>query len=66
MENSLEGGFGSAVMALLHENGIDTHVERMGIPDKFIEQGSQQLLRKNIGLDKEGIKKKIRKMMADA
>jgi 1-deoxy-D-xylulose-5-phosphate synthase len=62
-ENSLNGGFGSAVMELLQEEGINVPVERIGIPDKFIEHGSVDVLRKEIGLDKDSIREKIEEMI---
>ncbi|TNF55633.1 1-deoxy-D-xylulose-5-phosphate synthase [bacterium] len=58
-ENVLDGGFGSAVLENLSElqiNGL--RVERIGLPDRFIEHGAQKLLRKIIGLDAEGIARK--------
>lgn len=58
-ENVLDGGFGSAVVENLSELQInELRVERIGLPDRFIEHGAQQLLRKIIGLDAEGIARK--------
>lgn len=55
-ENALYGGFGSSILELLHDEGIkDLTVKRIGIPDRFIEQGSQTQLRKDLGLDAAGI-----------
>lgn len=55
-ENALQGGFGSAVLELLEEERVTgVRVKRLGIPDRFIEQGSQAQLRKDLGLDAEGI-----------
>ena len=55
-ENVLQGGFGSAVLELLSDNGlIDVKVRRLGIPDRYIEHGSQTQLRKDLGIDAEGI-----------
>jgi 1-deoxy-D-xylulose-5-phosphate synthase len=55
-ENSLQGGFGSAVLELLQDNNMSqTRVKRLGIPDHYIEQGSQARLRKDAGIDAEGI-----------
>lgn len=55
-ENTLEGGFGSAVLELLNELEVPhVRVKRIGIPDMFIEQGQQKELRKKYGLDEEGI-----------
>ena len=55
-ENALQGGFGSAVLELLYDNNLqDVKVRRIGLPDHFIEQGSQAQLRKDVGIDAEGI-----------
>jgi 1-deoxy-D-xylulose-5-phosphate synthase len=55
-ENALQGGFGSAVLELLFDNGLqDVRIKRLGIPDRYIEQGSQAQLRKDLNIDAEGI-----------
>jgi 1-deoxy-D-xylulose-5-phosphate synthase len=55
-ENALQGGFGSSVLELLYDNGLqDVKVKRLGIPDRYIEHGSQVQLRKDLGIDAEGI-----------
>jgi 1-deoxy-D-xylulose-5-phosphate synthase len=55
-ENALQGGFGSAVLELLYDSGMqNVKVKRLGIPDRYIEQGSQAQLRKDVGIDAEGI-----------
>lgn len=55
-ENALQGGFGSAVLELLHDSGMqDVKVKRLGIPDRYIEHGSQAQLRRDVGIDAEGI-----------
>jgi 1-deoxy-D-xylulose-5-phosphate synthase len=55
-ENALMGGFGSAVLELLSDEGqSQVRVKRIGIPDSFIEQGSQAQLRADLGLNGEGI-----------
>jgi 1-deoxy-D-xylulose-5-phosphate synthase len=55
-ENVLQGGFGSAVLELLQDNGMSqVRVKRLGIPDQYIEQGTQAQLRKDVGIDAEGI-----------
>jgi 1-deoxy-D-xylulose-5-phosphate synthase len=55
-ENVLQGGFGSAVLELLEEQGLSqTLVKRIGLPDIFIEHGSQQILRDKYGLSSQGI-----------
>jgi 1-deoxy-D-xylulose-5-phosphate synthase len=52
-ENVLAGGFGSAVMEALE--GSDARVYRIGIPDKFVEHGPQNVLRDMVGLSPEKI-----------
>ncbi len=54
-ENSLIGGFGSAVLELLASSGINVKVERVGLPDVFIEHGNQDFLRSKYDLDASGI-----------
>ncbi|ACD95898.1 1-deoxy-D-xylulose-5-phosphate synthase [Trichlorobacter lovleyi] len=59
-ENALQGGFGTAVLELLEEQGLQAQVLRIGYPDQYIEQGEQHELRAMHGLDKEGIAKSAR------
>jgi 1-deoxy-D-xylulose-5-phosphate synthase len=61
-EAYLAGGFGSAVMELLEENGLlDTvRVVRMGVPDRIITHGDPKLLLAKYGLDADGIYTRVR------
>jgi len=62
-ENILMGGFGSAVLEMLQENNIwDVRICRLGIPDQFIDHGTQYELRRLYGIDKEGIIEAARKI----
>lgn len=62
-EAVLQGGFGSAVLEYSHDHGFHhTEIERMGIPDQFIEHGNVHELLEEIGLTTEGIVKKINSM----
>ncbi|MFD2618352.1 1-deoxy-D-xylulose-5-phosphate synthase [Terrilactibacillus laevilacticus] len=55
-ECALEGGFGSSILEYLHDQGNHGHlVDRMGIPDRFIEHGSVKELLHEIGLTPEHI-----------
>ena len=50
------GGFGSAVLEALSEAGVtDVTTKVLGLPDWYIEQGPQDLLRERYGLTAEGI-----------
>jgi 1-deoxy-D-xylulose-5-phosphate synthase len=63
-ENTLSGGFGSSVIELLQQSGAgDTQVKTIGIPDEFVEQGSQAQLRAKYGLNAEGIARKARELI---
>ncbi|HEY4551774.1 MAG TPA: 1-deoxy-D-xylulose-5-phosphate synthase [Bacillaceae bacterium] len=59
-EAVLQGGFGSAVLEFAHDHGYqDTVIERMGIPDRFIEHGSVKELLKEIGMTTEHVVNKL-------
>lgn len=65
-ENVLQGGFGTAVLELFEEEGIDgVKVIRFGYPDRFVEQGEQVELLASYGLDKAGIIAGIRKALSE-
>jgi len=60
-ENALAGGFGSAVLEAMDQAGvINVRVERIGLPDRFIEHGPQELFRAMFDLDAEGIVRRVR------
>jgi 1-deoxy-D-xylulose-5-phosphate synthase len=55
-ENVRQGGFGSAVLEAFSDAGLNTvTVERIGLPDAFVEHGPQAVLRGKYGLDAAGI-----------
>jgi 1-deoxy-D-xylulose-5-phosphate synthase len=57
-ENVAAGGFGSAVLELLADRGLSgVAVQRLAIPDAFVEHGSQDILREKYGLNADGILK---------
>jgi len=63
-ENAIQGGFGSAVLELFEkENLRNVVVKRMGLPDKFIEHGSPNILRKRYGLCEEGIVSELKSLL---
>ncbi len=61
-EAYLAGGFGSAVIELLEENGLQDKVRilRMGVPDRLITHGDPKLLLAKYGLDADGIYTRVR------
>ena len=55
-ENVLHGGFGSAVIECLADRGLQgAQVKRIGLPDTFIEHGSQEFLRSKYCIDASAI-----------
>jgi 1-deoxy-D-xylulose-5-phosphate synthase len=56
-ENTLIGGFGSAVCELLADRNIPVKIKRIGLPDKFIEHGDLKTLKRKYGLTSESLKK---------
>lgn len=59
----LKGGFGSAVIEFMCDNSYSAEVRRLGIPDYFVEQGSQEELYRECGYDQEGIERAIKEML---
>ena len=59
-ENVLSGGFGSSLISLLQQSGVsNTQVKSVGLPDEFVEQGAQSILRAKYGLDAKGIAQQV-------
>ncbi|MCD4839941.1 1-deoxy-D-xylulose-5-phosphate synthase [Neobacillus sedimentimangrovi] len=59
-EAVLQGGFGSYVLEYAHSKGYyQVQIDRMGIPDKFIEHGDVSSLLEEIGLTTEEVVKRV-------
>jgi 1-deoxy-D-xylulose-5-phosphate synthase len=58
-ENNLPGGFGSAVLEYFNDKKYKNDFLRIGIPDKFIDHGTQSELHKQISIDPAGIVSQI-------
>jgi 1-deoxy-D-xylulose-5-phosphate synthase len=54
-DGCLMGGFGSAVLEWMVDQGYQAQVKRLGIPDGIIEHGEQLELHRDCGFDPEGI-----------
>jgi 1-deoxy-D-xylulose-5-phosphate synthase len=63
-EGTKLGGFGSAVLETLSEMGIVLPTKTLGLPDWYIEQGPQDLLREKYGLTAEGIYQGTKELLA--
>lgn len=63
-ENIRQGGLGGAVLEFFNDQSIDgVRIKRIGLPDKFIEHGPQDVLRGKYGLDVTGILKEARDLV---
>jgi len=60
-ENVLSGGFGSAVSQVLEEMGSPVRLRRLGLPDRFIEQGPRDLLLDENGLSADKLAGEFRR-----
>lgn len=58
-ENVASGGYGEKVLDCLQKNGKDISLLRIAIPDAYVEHGSVDLLKKEIGLDADSITEQI-------
>ena len=57
-ENLRQGGFGSAVLEVLIDKGINNiKVKRIGVQDTFVEHGARNTLRAKYGIDADSIVK---------
>lgn len=54
-ENSIIGGFGSGVLEYFSEKNYKNDLLRIGLPDKFVDHGTQEELHKMLGIDPDGI-----------
>ena len=57
------GGFGSAVLEALSEAGVTVKTRILGLPDWYIEQGPQDLLRERYGLTADGIYRSVKELV---
>ena len=58
----LQGGFGSTVLEFMADNNYKAEIVRLGIPDKFINHGTQEELRNECGYDKQAIVSAVEKL----
>ncbi|TVT41506.1 1-deoxy-D-xylulose-5-phosphate synthase [Hymenobacter setariae] len=61
-DGCLQGGFGSAVLEFLADQGQHLAVRRLGIPDRVVEHGTQDQLYKECGFDASGIANAVREL----
>jgi 1-deoxy-D-xylulose-5-phosphate synthase len=52
---SIVGGLGSAVIEYMNDNSYKAKIIRLGIPDRFVDHGTQEELYRECGFDAGGI-----------
>jgi len=62
-DGSIIGGLGSAVVEYMNDNNYEARVIRLGIPDRFIDHGTQEELYKLCGFDVDGITNTARSLV---
>ena len=62
-EAQLQGGFGSAILELLSDRGVEARVRRFGVPDHFIEHGTRAECLAEAGLTAEEIAAEVTRWM---
>ena len=61
-DGTVVGGFGSAILEFMNQNGYKASLVTLGIPDSFVEQGTQRQLYKVCGYDADGIYETVKKL----
>lgn len=54
-DGCIQGGMGSAILEFMADHGYQAQVRRLGIPDEFIEHGTQDELYAECGYDVNGM-----------
>jgi 1-deoxy-D-xylulose-5-phosphate synthase len=62
-ENTVQGGAGSAVNEVLARNGQTVRTLNLGLPDRFVDQGSREELLAECGLDEQGIREAVERWL---
>lgn len=63
-ENVITGGFGQQVLEYVNDTNIDCRVMCVAVPDRFIEHGSVDELKKDAGIDAKSVTGRIMDMYA--
>jgi 1-deoxy-D-xylulose-5-phosphate synthase len=63
-DGCLMGGFGSAVIEFMVDQGYQSQVVRLGIPDEYIHHGTQEELWEDCGFDAKAIVGKVKTLLS--
>jgi 1-deoxy-D-xylulose-5-phosphate synthase len=64
-DGSVQGGMGSAVLEFMSDHGYQAEVKRLGIPDRFIEHGTQDELYRECEYDQQAIEETAAAMVGE-
>jgi 1-deoxy-D-xylulose-5-phosphate synthase len=62
-DGCIQGGMGSAILEFMSDHGYQAQVSRLGIPDKYIEHGTQDELYTECGFDRPAMVAKAKEMV---
>lgn len=62
-DGTVVGGFGSAILEFMAEHGYHARLKRLGVPDQFIDHGTQQELWRECEFDAQAIAETVREMV---
>ena len=62
-DGCIQGGFGSAIIEFMADHNYKAQVKRLGIPDIYVEHGTQPELWRECEYDKQAIIESIRQMV---
>ncbi|MGZ8524638.1 MAG: 1-deoxy-D-xylulose-5-phosphate synthase [Chitinophagaceae bacterium] len=65
-DGCIEGGFGTAVLEFMAQQGYKNDIRLLGIPDTIVEHGSPKELQRECGYDAQAIAEAVRQMMSDS
>ncbi|MEY3399450.1 MAG: hypothetical protein RL220_2044, partial [Bacteroidota bacterium] len=64
-DGCIQGGMGSAVIEFMADNGYTARVRRLGIPDRYIEHGTQEELYRECGYDALAIETACHELLSE-
>jgi 1-deoxy-D-xylulose-5-phosphate synthase len=64
-DGTIVGGFGSAILEFMAQNGYQAEVKMLGIPDRLVEHGTLKELHRECGYDAQGIEETAKEMMKE-
>jgi 1-deoxy-D-xylulose-5-phosphate synthase len=64
-DGTVVGGFGTAILEFMNQNGYTAEVKIMGIPDRLVDHGSPKELYNEIGLNAQAVAEVLREWMKE-